>query len=830
MNSSSNLVSDQQPLKDYSSNINNVPASYKSEFVFGLASGGNTEIKSLKRTDDDNNQVIVSGKFTYYDSEASVDKPVRYARVELWDFDQYGGNDFLATSYTDLEGKFVFNPLINVDFDEFNSKLDFFIVVYADSTPSVVLDSEQVVWSSFTNTYSETQNGEVYLGVFEVGNPIPFKIMDIILDGHRFILNEGYKLKKVRVVYPSSLFGYTPYFETIYAGEAWGADLGYYLLHEYGHHVSSQVSYYRPELFLGINPNPDHTLLTYEDPIVAFEEGWALFFMAVVESEYDYPKGYLFGEMLDCFSSYLPYLDENNIDHLGWAVAATLWDIYDDKECSGADGDNLHLGSDEIFDVFLNLDSELTVGDDGENVHTIYKFWDVWNERSHGNKEDLARILTLNGLGKVHNLDLDCPQSGSGSGSQSSEPEPECRLISTDGEWYGKNSEIIANFSGIDNISYVKYFISADNNYEFQVHNFEDGLAKFDGWIISSKGEAMVSVKAVLENFTTVQCLTSSGEDVIQVSLDYGGPTGTIKIENGEDITDNLEVNLKLTFSDEISGVDSCRYSNDGQSWSQWAECTETKSWTLSEGKGTKSVYYQIIDAAGNIYECSDNIEFKPVITVCSDGCDYGIISEAINNADEKDTIVVKGGTYNEELVIDKQITLKGEEIDGEMPVIFGADSAVTIEASGVDLGHFAVKSDGIGIFVLSDNNRIHGNKVFDNKIGILVQNVEDNEISSNDVFENDIFGIIVYLAENNRLWSNDIYKNGYYGLYLYHSDYNAITGSEISKNNHYGVILDNSDGNEFLFDSVFQHRIDILLYRSYDNEFVSTSGTIIRI
>ncbi|MEM5820012.1 MAG: hypothetical protein QXO19_03915, partial [Candidatus Aenigmatarchaeota archaeon] len=43
-------------------------------------------------------------------------------------------------------------------------------------------------------------------------------------------------------------------------------------------------------------------------------------------------------------------------------------------------------------------------------------------------------------------------------------------------------------------------------------------------------------------------------------------------------------------------------------SWTNWEDCTQTKSWTLSSGDGTKTVYYQVRDKAGNIKETSDSI------------------------------------------------------------------------------------------------------------------------------------------------------------------------------------------------------------------------------
>jgi hypothetical protein len=47
-------------------------------------------------------------------------------------------------------------------------------------------------------------------------------------------------------------------------------------------------------------------------------------------------------------------------------------------------------------------------------------------------------------------------------------------------------------------------------------------------------------------------------------------------------------------------------------------------------------------------------------ITVCSSGCDYTTIQNAVGNASSGDTINVSAGTYDEQVVIDKSLTIQG--------------------------------------------------------------------------------------------------------------------------------------------------------------------------
>jgi len=821
-------ISDLQPLKDYSGDILNVSASTQAELIEETETGTGNETKTKVRDRvGSSNDVVVSGKFVYYDSVTGSYEPVRFARVELWDFDQFGGNELLAFSATDSDGKYSFEPVVNIDVDELNGKIDVFVVIYAESASSVITDPNLRIWSSVTQLSLNVPNGEIDMGIYKVNNPTPFGIMDIIHDGFGLVLRHGYHAPGVYVVYPAPLSCYFSSNDLIYIQSDQEEYLEYYVLHEYGHFISDQVSYMPPTGRIDYppgGPGPyEHTLISYETPVDALEEGWACFFQTVVEYEYNYPNKKAFAEVLEEFSDYLPYLDESKIDSVAGAVAGTFWDIYDEGDDN--EGENLQLGFDEIFDVFRNLNKEDTVDDE---THTIYEFWDVWIERGHGHEAELANVFTLNGLDKVHDIDISDDQP-----IQPDQPEPECRLVTQDGEWLGKTDKLVVSLSNIRDFRHIEYKCSDKRDfsdyYMIQDPTCGDGICEYRGSLnLYSAYSLFIGVDVRLNSGNEISCLSDSGKDVIQVDIDMEYPSGSIEIADG-DVTESADVKLELTFNDELSGIGECRYRNEDSDWTDWEKCAETKDWTLTEGKGTKTVYYQIRDVAGNVYECSDTIEFRPVITVCSDGCNYEDISEAIKNAEEGDTITVIGGVYHEELVIDKKIAIKGKEVDGARPVIDAADTAVTITADGVEFDHFTVKSQGVGIVVFSSDNILRGNKITENKYGIFIRNGINNEISHNEIFKNDFFGLLIYFSDSNQLLSNDIYENGYYGLYFYNSDSNTITGSKIFKNNYYGIVLCYSDSNKFCTNTVSQHRIDILQYRSQKNTFLYTSGTMIK-
>jgi hypothetical protein len=93
-------------------------------------------------------------------------------------------------------------------------------------------------------------------------------------------------------------------------------------------------------------------------------------------------------------------------------------------------------------------------------------------------------------------------------------------------------------------------------------------------------------------------------------------PKGTIVINGGAASTSSRSVTLRLSASDPspASGVDSMRFRNGGTTtWSEWFDYSTSKSWTLSAGAGTKTVYVQYKDRAGNnSAAASDTIKFSP--------------------------------------------------------------------------------------------------------------------------------------------------------------------------------------------------------------------------
>jgi hypothetical protein len=93
------------------------------------------------------------------------------------------------------------------------------------------------------------------------------------------------------------------------------------------------------------------------------------------------------------------------------------------------------------------------------------------------------------------------------------------------------------------------------------------------------------------------------------IILDKIPPKASILINNNDKETTSTNVLLTLNGSDKTSGIDKMRFSTDDFIWHEWENFTNSKYFELSDGEGLKTIYFQVMDKAGNIGETvSDSI------------------------------------------------------------------------------------------------------------------------------------------------------------------------------------------------------------------------------
>jgi len=168
-------------------------------------------------------------------------------------------------------------------------------------------------------------------------------------------------------------------------------------------------------------------------------------------------------------------------------------------------------------------------------------------------------------------------------------------------------------------------------------------------------------------------------------------------------------------------------------------------------------------------------------IYVDSNGsADYKSIQEAIDAADEGDTIHVNSGTYFENIVINKTINLVGSGKDKTIIDGSGIGNVIRLAPSSnwVNITGFTIQNSGFGeyragIDVDSDYHIIYENIVRNCRYGIELEFWGHNcRVISNTIKEN-VYGILAYSIIPNN---NTISRNNFVG-----NDVNAYDDSNSS-------------------------------------------------
>src|SRR4030043_2016975 len=198
---------------------------------------------------------------------------------------------------------------------------------------------------------------------------------------------------------------------------------------------------------------------------------------------------------------------------------------------------------------------------------------------------------------------------------------------------------------------------------------------------------------------------------------------------------------------------------------------------------------------------------------------DFPTIQMAINNASIGDTIIVNG-TFHEDIVINKSISLFG--VNDYSVVIQGyqSKSVVSITANNVHVKNFTITKgvtgpDDIGIRLASNtnNNTVENNKITNINSGLFLSLSSNNRISKNFIFNklNDDNGISLYRS-NNNVFSNNIISNNTICVSISQlSNNNVFSGNTVS-NNTVGFSIQLSSNNIFSGNTLVNNSPEISL------------------
>ncbi|UCE36786.1 MAG: right-handed parallel beta-helix repeat-containing protein [Thermoplasmata archaeon] len=259
------------------------------------------------------------------------------------------------------------------------------------------------------------------------------------------------------------------------------------------------------------------------------------------------------------------------------------------------------------------------------------------------------------------------------------------------------------------------------------------------------------------------------------------------------------------------------------------------------------------VDIVGNV---SGDIIY---VNTTGDGGAFTSIQEAINTANDGDTVFVFNGTYFENVVVNKTINLTGEDRDSTIIYEDLNDNNVRIVADFVNMsgftlngvtpnnGYAGIELDNVKNCTISNTLAKYnyygislvsslGNVIIDNtaqmsNIGVSLYFSRDNNITGN-IVSNSSFGIFLHFCSGNILTHNNVSNNSY-GILIKYDGGNNITKNIISNNIADGIDIDNSNWNNITHNTIDSNsRVGIYLvstrYTNLKNNTMMDNGIFI--
>lgn len=231
-------------------------------------------------------------------------------------------------------------------------------------------------------------------------------------------------------------------------------------------------------------------------------------------------------------------------------------------------------------------------------------------------------------------------------------------------------------------------------------------------------------------------------------------------------------------------------------------------------------------------------------------------IQEAVDAAEPGDTIVVRDGTYTENITVYKRLTIQSDNGAHATNIQAAGAHIIKVTADNVNITGFTIEGDSnhCGVYIKDVKTcTISNNIISDNYQGIYLLNANHNNIINNSAFSNTNYGIVLTggsahnqisknnasnnlnyhgiglltASDNNTIANNTANNNGNNGIYLQESNNNKIIDNNASHNvNYHGISLSSSSRNEIRNNIAnANNKTGIGLWTSFNNTILNNTA-----
>ena len=162
-------------------------------------------------------------------------------------------------------------------------------------------------------------------------------------------------------------------------------------------------------------------------------------------------------------------------------------------------------------------------------------------------------------------------------------------------------------FTGTASVPVIQTSPTVTNTLQYQLAYTLNGVS-FQEALLLKEGNNTVTRTWVNASGTKVTRIFSILADTVK-------PAGSININSSSLNTASQTVTLNLSGTDSGSGISTMSFSTDGTNWTAPATYATSKTFTLSSGDGTKTVFVKYYDKAGNasaVYSKSILLDMTP--------------------------------------------------------------------------------------------------------------------------------------------------------------------------------------------------------------------------
>jgi parallel beta-helix repeat protein len=195
---------------------------------------------------------------------------------------------------------------------------------------------------------------------------------------------------------------------------------------------------------------------------------------------------------------------------------------------------------------------------------------------------------------------------------------------------------------------------------------------------------------------------------------------------------------------------------------------------------------------------------------------DFPTIQEAINAADAGDIIFVKRGTYVENPVVNKSVSLVGEDRDA---TVIDVTAGLKVESNNVTLTGFTIYNGWRGISLSGNQCSISGNKITDATNGIVLFDCENNSITEN-TFKSIGLSSAIQLNFANRNFVNSNYIDSCIeGIQIWqNSNNNTVSENTITNCQDTAINFQYSNDNTIIGNNISRSGLGTSIYGSNRN------------